>query len=135
MVSVLQAKSKVANQKKGTKVKKNKKDSSNQKAEYGLERDHDVRWNHKKVALFKILKKKGEGTASELAEASGEITARDVRHYGYHAKASGLVAINQYELDDKTGKGGMNRYYFSLTAAGRKIDPERELKNQKEAKE
>lgn len=120
--------------KKAAKATKTAKAPKSDKApgEYGMDRSHDLPWCDKKVALFKVLKKHGEGTATELANASGgSLSSRDVRHYAYHAKAAGLVAVNQYEKDEKTGKGGAHQYYFSLTAAGKKLDPDKEFKKQK----
>jgi hypothetical protein len=92
------------------------------KAEFGVERSHDLPWTDKKVKIFKTLKRLGEATAATVAEKSG-LTARDVRHYAYHAKAAGLVKIESHE-------GEENKYYFSLTAAGNKIDPDAALKDQ-----
>src|SRR3990172_2876761 len=110
----------VASKKKKVTEKKNSV-SSNSSAHYGVERAKDLPWCEKKVILFKILKKLGEATAAEVASASnGKLTNTNVRHYGYHAKAGGLVEVQSYELDKKTGKGGENKYYFRLTAAGKK---------------
>lgn len=93
---------------------------------YGVERDHDLPWGEKKAKLFKALADNGAVSAttalatSEAAEASG-LVGRDVRHYGYHAKAGGLVDIAEVE-----GKVG---YCFYLTEAGVK-----ELKEQSSKK-
>lgn len=99
----------------------------------GVERSHDLPWSEKKVALFKVLRSPklngGEGTAKQISDLSnGKLTTRDVRHYAYHAKAGGLVKVG--EAIEGEGVG----YHFSLTAAGRKIDPEAAFKSQQEAK-
>lgn len=97
-------------------------------AQFGVDRKADLPWNEKKVCLFKTLKKTGSATAATIAEKSGgKLTARDVRHYGYHAKAAGLVKIDQLEDEG-------NHYYFQLTAAGAKVDPDAALKAQLDAR-
>lgn len=102
------------------------------KAEYGAERSNDLPWHPKKVAVFKALKKleavgKNNAVAGKaVVDASnGTLTARDVRHYCYHAKAAGLIGLAE-------GEG--NAYTFYLTAKGAKLDPDAELKKQVEAK-
>ncbi len=98
---------------------------------HGIVRDHDLPWNEKKVMVFKALRNSklsgGEGTSADLIKLSGDkLTPRDVRHYCYHAKAAGLVNVKE------PAEG--NGYLFSLTAAGRKVDPDKAFKDQKEAK-
>lgn len=110
-----------------------KKAEKTVKHEAGVERSKDLPWNEKKVAVFKLLKNPklngGEGTAKEISDLShGKLTARDVRHYCYHAKAGGLVKI------EEAVEGEGIAYRFSLTASGRKIDPEAAFKAQQEAR-
>lgn len=97
---------------------------------YGVDRDHDLPWNEKKVAVFKALKAlkatepDGSRSAAEVAEKAN-VTQRDVRHYCYHAKAAGLVGVT----DTPIASAGDNRGYgFYLTAKGTKVDPAKELK-------
>jgi hypothetical protein len=94
-------------------------------AEYGVERSKDLPWNEKKVAVFKALRNPklngGEGTAKEVAELGTNLTPRDVRHYCYHAKAAGLVKVENVDG---------NKYHFSLTAKGKAIDPDTALAEQ-----
>lgn len=102
-------------------------------AESGVERSHDLPWNEKKVLVFKLLKSSklpgGSGSAKQLVDLSnGKLTGRDVRHYCYHAKAGGLVKVEEAAEGQGTG------YVFSLTAAGRKIEPEQAFKSQQEAR-
>lgn len=113
--------------------KETKKSSKTEKkgpkagAEYGMERDHDVAWCEKKVAIFKALKTLRATSATtavptpKLAEKAG-VSNRDARHYCYHAMAAGLTKVA--EMEDVRG------YCFYLTAAGQKIDPVVELKKQ-----
>lgn len=113
------------------KIEKNTKKA--EATESGVERSHDLPWNEKKVLVFKLLKSPkipgGEASAKQLVDLSnGKLTGRDVRHYCYHAKAGGLVKVT--EAPEGQGPG----YVFSLTAAGRKIDPEQALKAQQEAR-
>lgn len=108
-------------------VAKSKVDKKKE-AQFGVDRKADLPWNEKKVELFKLLKRLGESTATVIAEKSnGKLTARDVRHYGYHAKAAGLISVDQVEDEG-------NHYYFKLTAAGAKIDPAAALKAQQDAR-
>ena len=102
---------------------KAKKAASRKVGEYGMERSHDLPWTAKKVAVFKALRKLGEATATDAAKEAG-LTAKDIRHYGYHAKAAGLVEV----------KADGGRYLFSLTAKGKKVDPAAELKAQEAKK-
>lgn len=100
---------------------------------YGHERDKDLPWSEKKVQVFKALRspklKEGAGkTADLVAVSNGKLTARDVRHYCYHAKAAGLVKIEEVAEGDGTG------FYFSLTAKGKAIDPDKAFKDQQEAR-
>lgn len=101
--------------------------ASNGAAQFGMDRDHDLPWNDKKVAIFKAMKKMGavgatnSKSATEIAEKA-QVTSRDVRHYCYHAKAAGLVGV--HEMAEIRGYG------FALTAKGEKIDPVAELKAQ-----
>lgn len=101
--------------------------------ESGVERSHDLPWSEKKVALFKLLRSPklngGEGTAKQISDLSnGKLTARDVRHYAYHAKAGGLVKVSE------AVEGEGIAYHFSLTANGRKIDADAAFKAQQEAR-
>ena len=101
--------------------------SSNGEGKFGIDRDHDLPWNDKKVAIFKAMKKMGAvgataaRSAVDIAERA-QVTSRDVRHYCYHAKAAGLVGV--HEMAEIRGYG------FALTAKGEKIDPVAELKEQ-----
>jgi len=114
------------------KAKGEAKPSANGTAEYGAEKTKDVPWSAKKAAVFKALRKLGAvgaGAArgsSEVAAAGNGITAKDVRHYCYHAKVSGLTG-----LSDAAEGGG---YGFYLTAKGAKVDPDAELKKAKSEK-
>lgn len=99
---------------------------------HGIERDNDLPWCDKKVALFKALKAlKAVGltnakNGSEIA-AKGEISGRDVRHYSYHARAAGLIDL----ADDVEGIHG---YGYFLTAKGAALDPAAEYKKQEATK-
>jgi hypothetical protein len=115
------------------KSKKKKTSKPAKEGQHGIERDHDLPWNDKKVALFKALKSlKAVGGATnakgakEIAEKAG-INGKDVRHYGYHAKAGGLVDVH-------VGIEGIHGHGFTLTAKGAKLDPAKELKEQEAAK-
>ncbi len=96
---------------------------------YGRERNRDLPWNAKKVALFKALRKLGAFTilggvgSKKLSKASG-LSERHVRHYSYHASAAGLIALG--EMEDVSG------YIYYLTKKGQKIDPDLELVKQQE---
>lgn len=99
--------------------------------ECGIEREKDLPWNEKKVAVFKALKQlKAVGAtnaqgAVAVAEKAG-LTTRDVRHYCYHAQASGLTGMSNVE--DVRG------YAFYLTAKGVKVDPAALLKAREDSK-
>lgn len=113
--------------KKATKAKKSAPKAEHQ-VQYGVERDHDLPWNEKKVAVFTAMKKLGavSVTSSQSATTIAEranVTARDVRHYCYHAKAAGLVDVAKVE--------DIRGYGFYLTAKGAKIDPKAELKSKR----
>lgn len=105
-------------------------------AEYGLERSKDMPWNDKKAAIFKALKalkatNSGSAvTAGAVAEKASTdalaITNRDVRHYCYHAKVSGLTDVVETE--------GTRGYTFHLTAKGAAVDVNAELKARQAAK-
>ena len=105
------------------KVAKSKKPSS-----FGIHRDHDVKWNAKKVKVFKTMKTldavlvRGATPSSEIAKKSG-LTERDVRHYVYHAMAAGLAGVSE-KAD------GAGHAYF-LTAKGNAVDLSSVLKNGK----
>jgi len=101
--------------------------ADNGQAQYGVDRSHDLPWNNKKVAVFKALKSLRATSATDARSAKdvaekASVTARDVRHYCYHAKAAGLTGVA--ELD------GMHGYGFYLTAKGRNVDPAKALKEQ-----
>jgi hypothetical protein len=87
--------------------------------QYGVDRDHDLPWNEKKVAVFKALKAlKALGAAgavsAQVVAEKANVSARDVRHYCYHAKAAGLVDV--VTMEDVRG------YAFCLTKEGAKVD-------------
>lgn len=98
----------------------------------GFERTWDLPWCDKKVALFKALKAlKAFGpqdakAAGDIATKAG-ISNRDVRHYSYHARASGLIEL-------RTGVDGARGHLFYLTKKGQTIDPAKEFKEQEAAK-
>lgn len=99
----------------------------------GFERASDVPWNEKKVAVFKALKQLGATkgptsarSAVQVADKAG-VSQRDVRHYCYHARAAGLVEVAEAE--------GVRGYSFYLTARGAKVNPVKELAQQKAGKE
>lgn len=111
---------------KRVKVKKEKKEKK--EGMCGIERDHDLPWNDKKVAIIKALKSlKAFGASSAVSAQDiakqAKVTNRDVRHYCYHAKVSGLTGVAKTE--DVRG------YSFHLTAKGAKCDPVAEAKSQK----
>lgn len=93
----------------------------------GIERDRDLPWNDKKVAIFKAMKAM-KATSAADAKSGNDIAAkagcssRDVMHYVYHARVSGLTDVAT--LEEVRG------YAFYLTAKGAKIDPSAELKAQ-----
>ena len=97
------------------------------KGEYGMERSHDLPWNDKKVGIFKALKALkavGQGAAvsvSAVAEKAS-LSARDVRHYVYHAMAAKLTGVVKQE--------GVSGYAVFLTANGAKVDPVAAMKAQ-----
>lgn len=95
-------------------------------AEYGMEKSKDLPMCEKKALVLKAIRKLGEADTQTICKATG-LSGRDVRHYAYHAKAGGLVDVKQYERDEEKDFGGSNKYYFSLTTAGKKMDVEKEL--------
>lgn len=111
------------------KPSESKNGSTNHAGEFGLERSHDLKWSDKKVALFKtlkVLRATSVSTAKSvkvIAEKSS-LLPRDVRHYGYHARAGGLIEVAKIE--------GVTGYCFYLTAKGAALDPVKELKKEKE---
>lgn len=85
----------------------------------GVEREHDLPWGATKIAVFRTLKALGARTRETavsgkhvIAKANGEVSARDVRHYCYHAKADGLSQVHPSPAD------GSHGYGFSITAKG-----------------
>lgn len=112
---------------KGGKAKAAPKANPDGKKQFGVERDHDLPWGDKKVAVFKALRalkatsKDNPKTANEIAGKAG-CTPRDVRHYCYHARAAGLVGVIEVE--------GVTGYCFHLTARGAALDPVKEQKAQ-----
>jgi len=122
---------------KATKVKatKAKATSTKKKAasngEHGVARSSDLLWTEKKVALFQALKAMrattpGKAVSGKAVAAKAGINTRDVRHYSYHAKATGLVEVVTVE--------NIRGYGFYLTAAGAKVNPAAELKAAKASK-
>lgn len=117
--------------KKPAAAKKDKK--SKPAATYGIERSHDLPWNEKKVAIFKALKSlratnagsarpaKDIAEKAGLKDKDGNPDTMTVRHYCYHAKAAGLISVNETEA--------VRGYTFALTKKGAEIDPVKELKN------
>lgn len=103
------------------KAPKGKGKTQEPKTQFGVERAHDLPWHDKKVKVFKVLRALGatdganSAPASKIAKKAG-LTARDVRHYCYHAKAAKLVGV----AEDVEGIAG---YGFFLTAKGQEIDP------------
>jgi hypothetical protein len=97
----------------------------------GVERDHDVPWGPRKIAVFKALKALGAvgrqnaRPAREVADAAG-VRDRDVRHYVYAAKSVGLADVVQIQ----TGRP----YLFCLTAAGARLDVDEAFRQQVEHK-
>lgn len=123
MVAAVAQKNDKAKSKKTNKAAAKKVDRA---VEYGMEKSKDLPMCEKKAKILKAIKKLGEADSSAICKATG-LTGRDVRHYAYHAKAGGLVEINQYERDEEKDFGGTNKYYFKLTAAGKKLDVDKEL--------
>lgn len=86
---------------------------------FGVERDKDLPWCPKKIALFKALKAM-RATSPDTAKpvkdvaARAELTARDVRHYAYHARAGGLADVADME--------GSRGHCVYLTAKGTAVD-------------
>lgn len=108
--------------------------------QYGINRDHDLPWNDKKVAVFKALKslkavgKTNAVSAKSVAEKIGDDfdatpakAAAAVRHYCYHAKAAGLI-------DAEEGVEGIKGYAFYLTQKGAAVDPVKAHKEQEATK-
>lgn len=101
-----------------------------EEASVNTDRETDVPWCDKKVAIFRAMKQL-KATDSQSAASSSAIAARanvkgrDVRHYGYHAKAAGLVKLAEVE--------GISGYGFYLTAKGAAIDLVKVLKEAKSA--
>jgi len=118
------AKGNKGNKGKGGKKKGTKSDIS---TEYGIKKSRDVPWNDTKVKVFKALKALGAknalkaATTRQVAE-KGDVTDRNVRHYCYHARVSGLVEIAQLD--------GERAFAFYLTAKGLKVNPDKDLKAQ-----
>lgn len=106
--------------KKAASTKAKAKPSTNGHGESGVERSKDLPWNGKKVAVFKALKAFGctsmdtARSAADLANKAN-VTNRDVRHYCYHAKAAGLVAV-------ASNVEGISGYAFYLTTKGKAVD-------------
>ena len=92
---------------------------------FGVERDKDLPWCPKKIALFKALKAM-RATSPDTAKpvkdvaARAELTARDVRHYAYHARAGGLADVADME--------GSRGHCVYLTAKGTAVDLAAEAK-------
>lgn len=126
-----QVSTKKAATKKAPKKAAKKTTTSDAPAEYGQDRSHDLPWHDKKVAVFKALKSlKAVGatnpkSAATIAEKAG-LTARDVRHYCYHAKAAGLTGVATSE--EIRGLG------FYLTTKGAALDPTKEQKAEQASK-
>ena len=89
------------------------------KAEFGIERSKDLPWNEKKITVFKALKSlkavgvKQAVSVGAVAQKAG-LSARDVRHYVYHAKAAGLTGVGTSEE--------VKGHTVYLTTKGDKID-------------
>lgn len=104
--------------------------------EYGVARSKDLPWGPKKVAVFKALKRlkaitvnkavSADAVVKSAEEAGDTISARDVRHYCYHAAAADLTGCDEQE--------GVRGYVFYLTTDGAKIDADKELKKQEAEK-
>lgn len=119
--------------KKTTKPAKVAKPEVEKEGQYGVDRDHDLPWSAKKVALFKALKQlkavneTKAATAQQIVDVSaGALTPTNVRHYSYHAKAGGLIELAKVE--------GAKGYSFYLTAAGNAINPDKALAQQEKDK-
>jgi hypothetical protein len=119
--------------KKTTKKKATAPKGDKEKGEHGIERSKDLPWCPKKVALFKALKAlKAFGTdsarsAKDVAAKAGFEKTVTVLHYGYHAKAAGLVGVVQ-GMEEIRGNG------FYLTSKGAALNPEAEFKAIEKAK-
>ncbi len=114
--------------KKKTTKKSTKKTTKKSTSESGFERSNDLAWTDKKVAIFKALKvlgcrNPGTSCSANNVATRAKVTARDVRHYCYHAKAGGLCDLADVE--------GIRGYGFYLTAKGFKVDPVKAFKAQK----
>jgi hypothetical protein len=110
---------------KKTPVKKSAPAHDGSKVGYEAKCKEDVKWSARKVAFFKALQKIGTGSSAQIAEASkGAINAGHARHFGYHGVAAALVKVEQHE--------GTRGFSFTLTAAGRKVDGDKELAKQSE---
>lgn len=103
-----------------------KVESNGRKPQYGdegntgTERTWDLPWNEKKVNIFKAMKALravGKGASRSVTDiaAKAGVKPRDVRHYVYHAKVSGLTGI----VEDTEGSRG---YQFYLTPKGAALD-------------
>lgn len=120
------ASTKKAGKKKAAKSNPNKNASTAE----GTHRDADVPMNGKKAAILRAMKalhatsKSGARSSKDIAEKATtndlEIKERDVRHYGYHAKAGGLCDVAEVE--------GVRGWGFYLTAKGQNLDIAAELK-------
>lgn len=96
---------------------------------YQAKSQEDCTWTPLKVLFYKALKSlpEGRGTSKEIAaKSSGKVDAGHARHFGYHGVGAGYVKVERSE--ETRG------FIFALTAAGRKLDPEKELAKSKEAK-
>tara|TARA_R110002020_G_scaffold376130_3_gene587274 strand:- start:3307 stop:3675 length:369 start_codon:yes stop_codon:yes gene_type:complete len=86
----------------------------------GISRSRDTKWTDKKVSVFKALKAlkafdSGSAKSAKVISKKAGLETKDVRHYCYHAQASGLVKV--VDVEDSRG------YSFHLTKAGKEIDP------------
>jgi hypothetical protein len=97
---------------------------------YAAKSQEDVKWTELKVAFYKAIKKVGgAGTSAKIAKASnGKIHAGHARHFGYHGVGGGLIKVE--EAGGPNSKEGDRGYVFVLTAKGKAIDPDAELKKQ-----
>lgn len=88
----------------------------------------DCKWNKTRVEYYKAFRKAGgEGTAADIAKASGgKIAVGLCLHYGYHGVAAGLN-----KLEDREDVRG---FYFVLTAKGRNLDLDKMLEKEKAKK-
>jgi len=96
---------------------------------FGAKSKADCRWSPLKVAFYKALKAAGGSAGSaDIATASkGKINAGHARHFGYHGVGGGLIKVERHE--DVAG------FVFTLTAKGRKVDPDAELAKELAARE